>query len=849
MQAQNLEIGGLRIVDEKVRQLVKPNLSHLRFVEQVQAHPDAPAVVFDGQVLTYRQLDIESSRLAHCLLAHGVARGGIVALYMTRGPELVACTLAVLKAGAACLFVEAAAEWSRVGQIVATVEPALLIAGALPGDGVIGPECPLVSIASLQAEAADRPLTPPEVEVTPSDLAFVFMTSGSSGVPKAVRFPHGWYYDAYGSPPQTERHILKTDSGTTFTRAEIMRPLVNGQTLYIAPPGREKNIRALAAYVAAHEITHLVLTPSALQAMLLTGDLKGCRALRFVLCSGERVSEHLQALFCAQLDAELVVTYGCTEAPGAASLKLGKNAQFVEAIAGRPTPLMDVRVLGPDLRPVERGAEGEVYIGGMIADGYHADPELTADKFIHVPDGRASELRMFRTGDRGRWHESGCLQILGRVDSQLKIRGYRVEPAEIEACAMQHPGVISVAVVGTPGASGELALVAHAVRRDPQLTESLLRAALAESLPQHMIPVAIRFHDALPVTSSGKIDRRALAELAVPGVVEEERIVPKGDPFEAQLKSMWQILLNVRHVGIKDNFFEIGGNSILAAQLIDQIERTFQRKLPLDVLWYHEGTIEALAKMLREQYEYGENPQLVPMREGSRRPLFVTHVRDGHLSDYYQLAHCLAPDQPVYGLQARGVFGRGRPDSSIEEIALNCIESMKLAQPKGPYQIAGYSSGGVVAYEMAQQLHRQGESVSLLVLIDTIDTSAFSSKVWKVAFQSALGGKTHPLRNLVYWGLSHYSKITRPSSLNDIRKAHRRAHMSYRPLPYEGRLVYILAEASLKDTEMEFLAWRDSFRPGVEKIVLPGTHGGLVAHPGVRALAEQLQRLMDEGGR
>lgn len=459
-------------------------------------------------------------------------------------------------------------------------------------------------------------------------------------------------------------------------------------------------------------------------------------------------------------------------------------------------------------------------------------------------------MRMFKTGDRGRWHVSGYLQILGRVDSQLKIRGYRVEPAEIEAVAVQHPGVAAIAVVGATGASGELVLAAHVVRSDSQMTSAHLRQIFAAALPQHMVPALIRFHDALPMTTSGKIDRKALTETAGEGGAgEEARRPPKGDPFEAQLKSMWQILLNVRHIGIKDNFFEIGGNSILAAQLIDQIERTFQRKLPLDVLWYHEGTIEALAKMLREQYEYGENPQLVPMREGSRRPLFVTHVRDGHLSDYYQLAHCLAPDQPVYGLQARGVFGQGRPDSSIEEIALNCIESMKLAQPKGPYQIAGYSSGGVVAYEMAQQLHRQGESVSLLVLIDTIDTSAFSSKAWKVAFQSALGGKTHPLRNLVYWGLSYYSKITRPGSLNDIRKAHRRAHMSYRPLPYEGRLVYILAEASLKDTEMEFLAWRDSFRPGVEKIVLPGTHGGLVAHPGVRALAEQLQRLMDEGGR
>ena len=824
---------------------LKPNLPHRRFEAHVRKTPDAIAVFHEGGQLTYAQLNARANHFGKMLGALGVGPETVVAVYMERCPELVIGTLAIHKAGGACAFLEPSAPAKRLEAMLAEISPRVILTTQKYRDKLEHSQACLITMDAIEHSEEHKDIALPTAEVNPENLACIFFTSGSSGKPKAVMFPYGAYCEQHVADSGTERHMLKTDSGTTFTRAEMLRPLVSGQQLFITPRGLEKNFHELARYINQHRITHLVSTPTALRALLDSDNISLCHSLKSVTCSGEDIPVQLKKDFLSRLHAELHIIYGCTEVPGATSMKLSRDTEHEPLATGRPAPMMEVYVLDDAMRPLPVGSEGEVYLGGLMARGYFNAPDLTGQKFVPHPFTQTPEQRLFKSGDRGRWLPDGYLQVLGRSDSQIKIRGFRIELGEIEAALLTLPDIQHAAVIAFEDAADDKSLAAYIVSRNPSLKPGDVRSVLKQSLPEYMIPRHFVLLPELPLTANGKVDRMALPH---PQQEQSAAAVKQAsyDAYERHLISIWENLLKVAPVGIHDNFFDLGGHSLLAAQMIDQIEKVFQKKLPLDFLWFHGGTIASIASALRNQYQFGANPELVLIKEGSRQALFAVHIKGGHLLDYYTLARHLDPDQTVYGLQARGVFGNQAPDCSIKQIAANGIKAMRQIQPEGPYLITGYSSGGVVAYEMARQLNQSGENVAALVLLDTYCPWVYQSHRWRNALKRLLRGKTHSMRNLVRSALLTTLRLNRLLRTKDVHKAHKYAHMTYQPRKSAQHIDFFIAEESTKHTAHNLLGWQRWFKGPVRVYHFSTSHSDLVRLPAVEQVAKALQASINE---
>jgi thioesterase domain-containing protein len=514
---------------------------------------------------------------------------------------------------------------------------------------------------------------------------------------------------------------------------------------------------------------------------------------------------------------------------------------------GRPIDNTQLYVLDQHRQPVPIGIAGELYIGGDgLARGYWNRPELTAERFVADPFS-AGPARMYRTGDLVRTLADGNIEFLGRLDHQVKLRGFRIELGEIEAALTRHAQVREALVLLREDVAGDKRLVAYMVARQAGLDTSELRAQLKQQLPEYMLPAAFVVLPALPLTPNGKIDRKALpAPARTDADCPTPAVMPR-DAIELHLARIWEDLLQRGSIGVRDNFFELGGHSLLAVQLIDRIERTFNRRLPLDTLWFGGGTIEALAGVLRDHSQAGANPELILMKRGTRRPLFVTHTMGGNLFHYYELAQHLDAEQTVYGLQARGVFGGTGPDRSIEAIAAHCIESMRSVQPRGPYLLAGFSSGGVVAFEIAQQLVAAGVRVALLTLLDTFAPAANASAHWRRELRSQWRNGLRPraLQEFVYFAVLHSLKLDRLRALKNAGEAHRWAHWSYRPKPYRGPIEIFIASESESVGCRDSLGWARWFKGSVCAHRIPGNHGQLVKRPTVALLAARLQARID----
>ncbi|MDD1633793.1 MAG: AMP-binding protein, partial [Methylococcaceae bacterium] len=383
---------------------------------------------------------------------------------------------------------------------------------------------------------------------------------------------------------------------------------------------------------------------------------------------------------------------------------------------GRPLANRAIYILDPHGHPVPIGVSGQLHIGGAgLARGYLNQPDLTAEHFILDPFRAAPGARMYRTGDLARYRSDGNIEFLGRVDNQVKIRGFRIELGEIETVLRRHPAVREAVVLAREDTPGEKRLVAYLVA---ECAADEVRRFLKDTLPAYMVPAAILLLDALPVTPGGKLDRRALpAPDRFRPELERAFVAPRDD-LEVQLAHIWEEVLGVRPVGVKDNFFELGGHSLLAVRLFALIQKRLGRQLPLTAV-FQGATVETLAEVLRQPGAPGPRSSLVAIQPGGgRRPLFLVHPAGGHVFPYVRLAHCLGREQPCYGLQARGLEDGQDPHTRIEDMAAYYIQGLQTVQPTGPYLLGGWSMGGVVAFEMAQQLHAEGQQVALLALLD-----------------------------------------------------------------------------------------------------------------------------------
>jgi amino acid adenylation domain-containing protein len=708
-------------------------------VERVVAQaPESTAVRWAGGGLTYRELDRRANLLAHRLRALGVDAEARVGLYLGRSPELVVAMLAVLKAGGA--FVPLDPDWPELRIQAVARDAGVRAVCAAPGTPapLDVPTVP-VDLGADDLDTGERAAaaTPPVRRLDGEQIAYVIYTSGSTGAPKGAMIRHRsianrmvWQRDLLSFGPG-DAGLFKAPLGFDISINEAWLPLTTGATLVIAEPGAERDVESLVALIARERVSFCYLVSSMLASMLELPEFSAAAgvALRHVWCGGELLTPELFARFRAAVDATMYHGYGPAEATVGVTHEIYRPGRARDgATIGRPNPNTRVHVLDGLLREVPPGSVGELYVGGLLLGrGYVGDPERTAASFVADPLGEPG-ARLYRTGDLASWLPDGRLRFAGRADNQVKIRGMRVEPEEIESVLAAHPDVAQAAVLAPPDATGRPRLVGFyaprervgAERTGAGTLEAELRRWLRDRLAEHMVPDELVAVPALPTQPSGKVDRAALAE-AVPGRRTEAR--PAGTPTETRLLAAFRAVLGHPDLGVTDDFFAAGGHSALATRLVVSIRAELGVPLAVRTLLAN-PTVAELAARLDEAPDTGAprlaEGVLLPLRtKGSGPPLFCVHPVSGLALAYSGLLGHL-PDRPVYGLQARSLSSDTELPADLAEMAAQYVARLREVAPEGPYHLLGWSLGGSVAHLMAGQLAAAGQRVDTLALLDSV---------------------------------------------------------------------------------------------------------------------------------
>ncbi|WP_064504808.1 non-ribosomal peptide synthetase [Frateuria defendens] len=687
--------------------------------QQAARTPDAPAVVSEDSVLSYRELHERSLQQARRLLADGVRPGDIVAVALPRDEQLVVVLLAIMRAGAAYLPIDPDGPAERVAAVLEDARPVAMIARpALRERFARGDMLWLAPGAHAGELLLGVPAEPDFA--APEATAYVLFTSGSTGRPKGVAVSHHNLHNFLEGmrqelkPTAADRFLAVTTILFDIAGLELYLPLRVGARVVMASSEAVRHPPMLARLIQRSRATHMQATPSLWRILLASPEtrLDGVHAM----VGGEALSAELAGKL-RRMAARLTQFYGPTETTvWSTAFEVGAVGAEAPPI-GRPILNTRLYVLDASRQPVMTGAIGELYIGGDgVAKGYLNRPELTAERFPLDPfaaDGR----RMYRTGDLVRWRDDGVLEFIGRADDQVKIRGHRVEPGEIESQLARFPGVAEAAVAAHRDPDGTASLAGYLVAR-PGLALDLgaVRGHLSGQLPEYMIPASLQVLDALPLTPNGKLDRKALP------VPERGSDVAYAEPVtavEKKLASLWQDVLGLERVGLHDNFFELGGDSLSAAEMIARFSGHFAVELPLGSL-FEASTIAGLAAYL-QRAESANDPlgAVLPLRPARQeRPLFCIHPVVGLSWGYASLLRHLEARLPVYGLQSRSLRGDSALPASIEAIAADYIAQIRRIQPAGPYRLLGWSLGGLIGHAITAQLEAQGQRVELLAILD-----------------------------------------------------------------------------------------------------------------------------------
>ncbi|MHC1651984.1 amino acid adenylation domain-containing protein [Stenotrophomonas maltophilia] len=703
-------------------------LPHTTLVELLQQgmdrDPQAPALVFGVATLDYATLEARSFALAAQLRAMGVGPGSVVAVGLPRSLELVIALVAVLRSGAAYLPLDLAHPDERLARILASAQPACVLAAAhvqarLAGVPVLAPEqWTALSFAAPWADPA------------PGDAAYVIYTSGSTGEPKGVVIEHRaivnrllWMREHYGFKAD-DRVLQKTPATFDVSVWEFFLPLLCGATLVVAGPDAHRDPNELARLIREHGITTAHFVPSMLDAFLAAPASEGLQ-LRRVFTSGEALDAASRDRFHARVQAELHNLYGPTEAAVDVSY-WPASAQDCSRPVPIGFPVWNTRlyVLDARMQPLPVGVAGDLYLGGVqLARGYLGRDDLTAERFLADPFLPGE--RIYRTGDVARWRADGAVEYLGRSDHQVKLRGLRIELGEIEAALRELPGMERVEVLLRHDAPNDARLVAYvpAALADA----AVLRSHLASRVPDYMVPSAFVGVDHWPVTANGKLDRAALPkppQQASTGLAART-------PLEQELAAVFaQALGRTDPVAVDADFFSLGGDSLSAVHLLLAIEQRWRCELGLGAV-FAQPTVAALAMRIAEppalaDHALGPVIALAATDAAEPAPLFVLHPAGGIAWNYRTLARALQPARAVYGLQSPALDAQQPLPGSIEAMANDYVQRVVALRPHGPVHLLGWSVGGILAQAMAVRLQEIGREVGELVLLD-----AYPSECWR----------------------------------------------------------------------------------------------------------------------
>ena len=760
---------GLDLLDEAGRQAlldmnpgpleVPAQTLHARFAEQARAQPDAVAVLDGEQVLSYAQLAEQARTLAEQIRRAlptpqhpDLAAAPIVAVALPRSAATVVAFLATLQAGAVYLPLDCSYPTARLQMLLDDAHAALLI-DAAPTLGLRCARLPsavVSALTSLHLPSAAGPCAPPPAPaVCPGDLAYLIYTSGSTGLPKPVAVSHAAALNlafarrSHAPVGPGDRILAGVSVGFDVSIEQLLLPLLHGAAVVIAPALGQIDARAFWSLVQGYQVSDINSVPSFIDAVCDALPAAGVPSLKRLMLGGEPFTPALALKLRQRLPGvALWNIYGPTEVCiEATAWRVPDEGPLPAALPiGQPLANYRAYVLDSLGRLCPPGVAGELGLAGAgLARGYLGRPGETARRFVADPFG-APGTRLYRTGDRARWRLDGQLEFLGRDDEQVKIRGFRIETGEVQSALLMHPAVRQAAVVPWSLHGQATRLVAYVVMQpaaagaphsspsDTLADAPLLRAWLAERLPHHMLPQDFIVLASLPITTNGKLDRRAL-----PAPVElttTASYAPPQGELEQTLASVWQTVLGVPRVGRHDSFFDLGGHSLLAIRLVQactQAARVFgitdaEERLTLANL-LTAPTLAGMADGLQTPDSLDPpscTSLLVPLRAtGKLRPLFCVHPQSGWAWCFAPLAQALPAEQPVWALQARGLMPGEKPHDSMADMVKDYLQAMRSVQPVGPYRLLGYSSGGIAAQEMARQLVNGGEQVELLTLLDS----------------------------------------------------------------------------------------------------------------------------------
>ncbi len=852
---------------------------HQLFEAQVTRTPQATAVLFGDQKLTYQELNNRANQLAHHLQEMGVGVETLIGICVERSLELAVGILGVLKAGAAYVPLDPTTPPERLNFILADSAVTLLLTqqkllATLPTSS------PLLCLDSDWHLISGQAEHNPNSGVQPDNLVYIIYTSGSTGKPKGVMIIHRgltnyltWITQTFDVARGSGSPVISS-VGFDLTITSLLPPLLVGRSVLFLAEGNE--IETLSDILQADKDFSLIkLTPTHLEMLSqLLPAQKMTAPVQTLVIGGEALfGQNLSFWQTYAPNTKLVNHYGPTEAVvGCCTYQISGPIKGKVPI-GRPIANVQLYILDQHHQPMPIGVPGELYIGGAgVARGYLNRPELSQQKFIPNPFGSG---QLYKSGDLVRYLADGNIEFLGRIDTQVKIRGYRIELGEIETLLTDHPLVQESVVIAREDQPGDKRLVAYIIPRpEPvQPTDGELRHYLINKLPEYMLPTHIVRLADFPLIANGKVNRKALPAPEAP--TRLDTFVAPRDTLELELTPIWEATLGVRPIGIHDVFFELGGHSLLAVRLMAQIQKQFGYNLPLATLFQYD-TIEKLADLLRQQTSPKVwSPVVAIQPSGNKRPLFCIPGAGGNVIYFHNLARYLGPEQPFYGLQAAGLDGVSQPHTKVEQMAAYYIEAMQSVQPRGPYLLGGHSLGGWVVFEMAQQLRQQGQEVALVAIIDTPtpvsaadrpDRSAWNQARWIVELADRIQHLLSTNLPISYQALQslspdeqlHYFKerltevdlfpaevgINQLHSVVQLFKAH--SQVQYRPQEVLPTPITLFRT----NTEPENLpaddpTWGWGAFGSVEVHQVPGGHLTVLAEPDVKTLAERLSTCLD----
>jgi amino acid adenylation domain-containing protein len=826
---------------------------HELIAQQAQRAPNA-TVSDDSSSLSFAELDERASRLAFRLRGLGVGPDELVGVCMQRSTDLVVALLGILKAGGAFMPLEPDQPAQRLALMLRVANPKVVLTTAADRHALPPTEAQIFPLDSARHDwMSCTPFV--AADCSPENLVYVMFTSGSTGTPKGVMVEHrslvshlAWRIRTFGLT-SADRVLQKTPLGFDPALSELFGPLLSGASLTLLGPGDHIDPRRVAQAVRDERITVVGFVPSMLAEFVAVAQAAELRSLRLVSCGGETLTAALVRSFFERCgpDVELRNMYGPTETVLSVCSWRCDPASDGTVPIGRPVANTQIYLLETDLNPVPFGTEGELWVGGaQVARGYINQPGLTAERFVANPF-RPGE-RMYRTGDVARHRKDGAIEFLGRTDDQVKIRGVRVEPGEIESVLNDHPEVRAAAVVARQVPSLGVSLVAYVVPRGsrrPAATE--LRSLLRGRLPESMVPAQYVYVDVLPTTANGKLDRRALLEQACEATSGEAATAPH-TLVEHRLAELWARLLHVDQVGVDEDFFDLGGHSLLAVRMLREVEREFTVEVSFVEFFDRGLTVAGLAEVIAGRRWAAKMGALAaPNADATRPPLFFMYPSQSSMVTARHFVGPLGADQPLITLLPQRTGGRFDVDSSVSELAVDLVGQLRAIQPCGPYHLAGYSFGGLLAYEMAGLLGVADEEVAWLGLLGTATPQAAPRYYrWRERLARTLRrGPSGAARKA--------SLVLRRNSrtlLVDLRlrrlhdddddydyRGARRLTMGYRCRGHAAPLVLFLTRDQVVGTASHALGWETLHAGSLVVTEVPGDHLSMVQEPDVAILA------------